>query len=118
MCNSEEIDGLRFVPLDEARFLLYQSWFADDDLRRRFEYPTRVWFDYLSSPNIFGWMIYQGETPVGFIQLDIAAEHGYFGFTVSAALRKRGYGQRMLRAMLRHPAARAVTRFEDGGDDV
>lgn len=115
MCTTHEIDDLRFVPLDEAGFLTYQSWFADDELRRRFEYPTRIWFEYLSSPKANGWLIYQVDSPVGFVQLDITDELiGYFSVTVVAPLRNRGYGRRILRAMMAHPAAQAVRRFSAG----
>ena len=96
---------LLFVPLDEPGFSILTSWFADPELRRRFEFPTRVWFDYVrSEPNVYGWIVREDGDPVGLLQLDIHPERtGYIGFYVKPELRGQGYGRRILRALLARP---------------
>ena len=93
---------LKFTSLDEAGFTMLLSWFTDPELQRRFEYPTRIWFNHLcNEPNVHGWIILEEDRPVGRLQLDIHPHQiGYIGYYVNPKLRHQGYGKRILRSFL------------------
>lgn len=105
--------NLAFTPLDEAGFIMLRSWFSDPELRRRFEYPTRIWFDYVcNEPNVYGWLIQDGNFVVGHLQLDINTEQtGYIGFYVNPKLRNKGYGKRILDAFLERPEVSSLNKI-------
>jgi RimJ/RimL family protein N-acetyltransferase len=104
---------LVFTLLDEAGFALLRTWFSDLELRRRFEYPTRLWFDYVcNEPNVHAWLIQDGDLTVGQLQLDIeAGQMGYIGFYVNPELRNQGYGKRILDAFLARPEANQLGKI-------
>lgn len=104
---------LVFVPLDEPGFSVLTSWFADQELRRRIEVPTRVWFDYIrGQPDVYGLVVREDGDPVGQLQLDIHPERtGYIGFYVNPELRGQGYGRRILRAFLARPEAAGLRQI-------
>lgn len=93
--------GLRFERFAARHLPIYASWFDDPELRRRIEAPTPAWFRYITEePDVLAWMVYDGDQPVGVMQVDIKPELiAYFGFETNPALRRRGYGRRMLRAL-------------------
>ena len=103
---------LTFTLLDEAGLSTLRSWFSDPELKRRFEYPTHIWFDYVSdSPNVYAWMIQEDDLPVGQLQLDINTDQtGYIGFCVKPELRNQGFGKRILRAFLARPEVSTLKR--------
>lgn len=107
------MSALAFVPIDEPGVQLLQSWFADDELQRRYDRPTDRWLEYVrSKPGVYAWLIYEAGVPVGHLQLDTEAEGtGYVGLVVRPDLRKHGYGKRILRALLDRPEVLPLHRI-------
>lgn len=105
--------NLTFIPLDEAGFVMLRTWFSDLELQRRFEYPTRLWFDYVcNEPNVYAWLIQDGDVPIGQFQLDIGTERmGHVGFYVNPELRNQGYGKRILNAFLHRPEVSSLNKI-------
>lgn len=100
---------LIFKPIEEEDLDLLASWFVDPDTRRWVEPPTPQWFRYIHAGlENHAWILYDAGRPVGLVQLDIAADHtGYFAMVTNPAFRQRGYGRRMLQALIKmqHPGA-------------
>lgn len=103
-----------FIPIDEARFKEYESWFADAELRRRVEPPTSQWVHHVrNEPGVRAWMVDEGGRAVGFVQLDIAPDRtGSFLIVVEPSLRRRGLGTRIVRALLTHPDVSQLRRLD------
>ena len=104
---------LLFKSLDEAGFSTLRSWFNDPELQRRFEYPTRIWFNYVcNEPKVYAWLIQEDTLPVGQLQLDIETDQiGYLGFYVKPELRNQGFGQRILRTFLAKSVVSSLKRI-------
>jgi RimJ/RimL family protein N-acetyltransferase len=102
-----------FVRMDEAGFQILSSWFTNPTLRRWYSPPTQVWLEYVrNEPRVFAWMVYDEGTPIGHIQVDIKENGmGYIGFVINPALRRRGYGKRMLTEFLVRPEISQVDRI-------
>ncbi len=97
---------LTFVPMDDAGFQVFAAWWhADEETQSRLSPPRPEWRGYLcGTPGVYAWMVYDGATPVAFLQLDTDdAGMGYAGYGVNPALRRRGYGTRALRMLLARP---------------
>jgi L-amino acid N-acyltransferase YncA len=105
---------LQFFRLDENHLRLYQDWFQDDELKRRYEPPTPQWFNYVrNTPGIFAWMIYDADIPVGQLQLDTSPDRsGYVGLVVNPALRQQGYGSKILKTFLDRPEVAGLIQLE------
>ena len=104
---------LEFIPLDEDGFSVLRSWFSDQELQKRLEYPTPLWFDYVcNEANVYAWLINEGDFPVGHLQVDIQTDGtAYIGFYVNPELRKQGYGRRILNALITRPEVSTVGKF-------
>ena len=102
--------GLTFTPIDEEGLAIYGSWFSDDELRHRIEPPTRRWFDYVRhTPGCFAWLVHEEDIPVALVQLDTdSGGNGSVALVVRPDLRRRGYGTRVLRALLQRPEVLAL----------
>jgi RimJ/RimL family protein N-acetyltransferase len=105
---------LTFHPLDTAGYHFYSTWFRDPELARRIEPPTQEWLHYVTTmPGVYAWLIYHAMTPVGQVQLDTTPEHrGTIAFAVNPALRQRGYGTAILRALLTRPEAARLHQID------
>jgi RimJ/RimL family protein N-acetyltransferase len=105
---------LTFRLLDESGVRLYQTWFEDVELSRRIEAPTPQWVDYVTStPGIYAWIVYDGDSAVGQVALDTDSDlKGYFSLVVKPALRNQGYGKRILRAFLQQPEVTQLKELE------
>ena len=92
---------LAFTPLDESGLSVIRSWFKDSELNHRIEYPTDMWFHFVSTdPNVYSWIIEEDGRPVGQLQLDVDdSQTGYIGIYVNPTLRKQGYGKRILQSL-------------------
>ena len=89
---------------------MLQSWFADAELARWVDFPSRRWFDYtMGQPASYPCVAYEGEVPVGFVQYDTKPDGtASFLYYVRPDLRNRGYGRRILWAMLAAPELAGV----------
>ena len=105
---------LLFCPLDETTFGLYCTWFQDTELKRRIEPPTQQWLNYVRNmPGIYAWIIYEGNIPVGQLQLDTYADHtGSVGLVVNPTLRNQGNGKKILKAFLKRAEVTRLAQLE------
>ena len=78
--------ALTFRPFVEQDFERLKSWFDNPKMGRWLSYPTTEWFDYvLHTPNVYGWMICEGDLPVVYIQMDTeAGKIGYPSIAVNS----------------------------------
>jgi RimJ/RimL family protein N-acetyltransferase len=95
------------VPLDEAGLCTLEAWFQDAELCSRLGgmFPLRRWNELArAEPGHLTWMAYEQDAAVGLVDLE-ASPHGaaWVTFLVNPGLRERGYGARILRAMLSRP---------------
>jgi RimJ/RimL family protein N-acetyltransferase len=111
--QGNEMPDLSFVPVDEPGLHLLQSWFEDDEFEQHYYRPTDTWLEYVcNKPGVHAWIIYEDGVPVGHLQLDTEADGtGYVGLVVKPELRSRGYGKRILRALLDRPEVRWLKRI-------
>ena len=110
-------EDLQLVPMDEGGLRTLEQWGADPELHRRYSAPTAAWFRYVSTaPGVYAWMIYEGDSCVAHIQIDVDAGDGtgYPGLVVNPELRGQGYGRRALRAALARPELAGCRRFVAG----
>ena len=93
---------LQFRRLDSLGLDIFAAWFADNELNRRICAPTEQWFQYVSTkPENSAWLVYEGRTAVGQLQLDTYPDRtGSLSLVVNPELRSRGYGKRILSAFL------------------
>ena len=96
---------LAFTPIGEKGLAIYEGWFSDEELRRWIEPPTRRWFDHARhTPGCFAWLVHKEDIPVALVQLDTdSSGSGSVALAVRPDLRRRGYGTRVLRALLQRP---------------
>jgi RimJ/RimL family protein N-acetyltransferase len=100
----------RFIEQDFERL---KTWFDNPKMGRWLPYPTTEWFDYvLHTPNVYGWMIYESNLPIGYIHMDVEGEIGYPAIAVNPDLHGRGYGRRILRELLNRPEVHTLERLE------
>lgn len=109
---------MEFKPVDNAAFLLLQDWFKGPTLRRWYCPPTAAWFEYvINDPNVYCWLAYENDSPIGLIQLDVANDTGSIGYLVKPELRRQGIGKRMISEFLRcdqiPPIKRVVAEVEE-----
>ncbi len=109
---------MEFKPADNAALLLLQDWFTDPILRRWYCPPTPAWFEYvINDPNVFCWLAYENDSPIGLIQLDIENDRGSIGYLVNPELRRRGFGKRMIVEFLQcaqiPPIKRIIAEMEE-----
>jgi RimJ/RimL family protein N-acetyltransferase len=104
---------LTLEPLDAAALGVLQSWFDDPELSSRYQRPDDVWLTFIrTDPGAHAWVAREGESIVGQIQLDVIAPGvGAVGFYVDPALRSRGYGRRVLAALLARPETARLRRI-------
>jgi ribosomal protein S18 acetylase RimI-like enzyme len=90
--------SLTFHILSEHQLALFKTWFTDPAIKQRIAFPTDQWFDYVrSTPDVYAWMIFDGEIPVGYVQLDVEGDNcGSAAFAVRSEYRGQGYGKRIL----------------------
>jgi RimJ/RimL family protein N-acetyltransferase len=106
---------LTFVPMDEPGLREFESWFDDAELRHRYDRPTQLWLDFVgNTPGVCAWMVYEGDSPIGQLQLDVEGQIGYIGLTVKPELRNHGYGHRVLQAFLARADIATLDRIEAG----
>ena len=105
---------LIFRPFVDQDFELLKSWFDDPGMGRWLEYPTMLWFDYVrNTPDVYAWMICDGDLPVGYIHMDTeAGKIGYPSIAVRPDKHGQGYGRRMLRGLLLRPEVSRLERLE------
>ncbi|WP_158531595.1 MULTISPECIES: GNAT family N-acetyltransferase [unclassified Meiothermus] len=106
---------LRLAPADEAGRRLIEAWFEDPELARWLSPPDAVWrLLRHRAPGVEPWLAWQGQEAVGYVQGE-PDEHDptafHFAFAVRPDLRGRGYGKRIVRAMLEHPGLARYRRF-------
>jgi RimJ/RimL family protein N-acetyltransferase len=103
---------LRFQSFDQTAFETVTTWFEDDMLRDALSLPTRQWFDYVTTtPQVWAWMAYEEDAPIGFVQLDESGDEGHIAFAVNPVLRQAGNGTRMLNAVARLPEVSKLSRL-------
>ena len=113
---SDAAPALTFTPLDEAGLAVYASWFVDEELQRRMEFPTAAWLDFVRrTPGYYAWMVSAGGDMIGYIGLEIEADGlAHVGLAVRPAVRACGYGRTILRALLARPELAEVRAVEAG----
>ena len=101
---------IRLIRLTEAGLAVLRGWFADAELGRWVEFPSRRWFDYtMAQPTSYPCVAYEGDEPIGFVQYGTKPDGtASFMYYVRPDLRNRGCGRRMLRAMLAAPELSGV----------
>lgn len=109
------MERLRLAPVDEAGRRLIEAWFEDRELARRLSPPDAAWWLLQhGAPGVGLWLVWQAKEAVGYVQGE-ADEHDpttfHFAFAVRPDLRRKGYGRRILRAMLEHPHLAPYRRF-------
>ncbi|RIH89478.1 GNAT family N-acetyltransferase [Calidithermus roseus] len=109
------MERLRLAPVNDAGRRLIEAWFEDPELARRLSPPDAAWWLLQhGAPGVELWLAWQGQEAVGYVQgepdeRDPTTFH--FAFAVRPGLRGRGYGKRILRAMLEHPSLARYRRF-------
>ena len=95
---------LVFRGFQETELRIFEAWFADPLLRKYILPPTPAWFDYVqSTPGVYAWMAYNGETPVGYVQVDTAGSTAWLVVAVNPWMRRWGYGAAILNAVCQRP---------------
>lgn len=107
---------LIFVPMTQEYMPTLEKWFKDAELRRRFGgmLPLQNFFNYVQSePDYFWWVALDGKMSVGmaFMQIEPEEPQG-FGFLVNPALRRRGYGARILKLLMARPETASATVWQ------
>ena len=112
------MSDLIFVPMTQDYVPMLEEWFEDAELQRRFGgmLPLQNFLDYVQSePEYFWWVALDGSASVGMAFMQIApGEPQGFGFLVNPALRRQGYGTRILQMLLARPEAASVTIWQAG----
>ena len=106
---------LELRPSQESDLPMLEQWFQDTELRERLgaTLPLRRWFDFVQSePGYFSWLALDGDTVVGEVAVEIEPDGtASEAPMVNPALRGKGYGKEMLRAMLARSELAAVTEM-------
>lgn len=99
-------------PFKEADFAIIRAWYQDEGSKLWLggKLSLKGWFRYIwQRPNYYTWMACEGNRAVGMVELEAhGALFGTAGLLVNPANRRQGYGQRILKAMLAQPEARAI----------
>lgn len=109
------MDELQFVRFGQDHTALYAQWCEDAETKRWLGTPTQEWLDYvLTTDQSFTWMVYDGDVPVGQLQID-PLEGAPTVFQVSCLVapqqRRKGYGRRILLNLLERAELKHVTEF-------
>lgn len=106
---------LTFVKFRREHYDLYTTWSADEEINRWLGDPTLEWLDHvLTTSHSFTWMIYEHDRPVANLQIDRLKDdpsQAQVTIMIAPHLRRHGYGQRILTAMLQQKELAHVTRF-------
>ncbi|WP_158289282.1 GNAT family N-acetyltransferase [Paenibacillus flagellatus] len=109
---------MEFVRLEQEGLALLKQWFQDPEALRRLSgmLPLERWLPFvLQNPDYYAWIVYESGQPVGQIDAETEADGtAYVSLLVNPGLRGRGYGSRMLAALLQRPELTAVRRWEAG----
>lgn len=109
--RGRNVVSIHFLNLNYSDHLaLLQSWFADQELKRRLDPPTERWLEFVSTdPNQHALIAYEDDLPVGFVQYENESDGTIaFAFAVRPDLRGQGYGKQVLRALLASPELAGV----------
>ncbi|GEM_PF-3285965 len=106
---------LTFVPFTRDDLPLYAEWCEDADTLPYLGRPGEDWIDYIFGPDRgFAWFVYEGETPVGHLEIDLYEEdrtQGQVVYMTAPGMRRKGYGRRAFMQMLDFPELQFITRF-------
>jgi RimJ/RimL family protein N-acetyltransferase len=107
---------LTFRIIAEQEYQLLKTWFDDAEMEQRLSFPTDQWFDYVrQTPGTYAWMIFDADMPVGYVQLGIEEDkRAYLAFGVKAEWRGKGYGRRILQALVNRPEVAGLASIEGG----
>lgn len=111
-----EMSEIVLIPFDESGLWTLEAWFQDAELRKRLGgmLPLRRWFDSVrTDQGRFTWMAYEQSAPVGLVDLETYPDHtAWATLLINPELRGRGYGRRILRAMLSRPEVTCLKRIK------
>ncbi len=101
---------LTFTPLNPEHFEAMASWFAPphtDSYIGGFYGQPKQWYKLVEGDqNRFGWLVLEGDEPVGLFDLDIHDEEGHIAYAVAPAARGRGVGKAVIGQALHLPEVR------------
>jgi RimJ/RimL family protein N-acetyltransferase len=107
--------NLTFVRFKREHYDLYATWSKDEEVNRWLGDADEEWLEHvLTTVYSFTWMIYEQDIPVANLQVDFMEDEpleAQVTIMIAPQLRRQGYGQRVLTAMLRQAELRRVTRF-------
>lgn len=115
MRTNATMSEIVFAPLDESGLSTLEAWFEDAELRKRLGgmLPLPAWFERVRrQPGRMAWMTYDLGEPVGLVELESCPDGtAWLTFLVNPARRDRGYGHRILGAVLFRPEVRCLKRI-------
>lgn len=109
------MNDLRFIRFEAEHLTLFQSWFEDAETRHWLSEPDLRWFEFITTdPHTFAWMIYDGDLPIGHVQVgfyDDDSQQVSISCAIAPDRRSQGYGTEMLRCLMRQPELSAIEQF-------
>ena len=92
--------------------LLYE-WANDSEVRRNAFHTEPIlyenhikWFaNVLADASVYQYILYQGETPIGQIRLNIEGDEALIDYSISMQHRGKGYGSKLLQLVKKQVAA-------------
>ena len=102
---------LTFVTLDTTYRTVYESWFENADSQRWLGLPSEEWWIYTQTDSsVYSWLCLHNNVPIGHIQIDVEQDgSGSIAFLVAPKYRRRGYGYKLLTALLQQPEITRLT---------
>lgn len=97
---------------------LLEEWFKDNEVLNRLggTLPLERWHQYVQkNPNYYAWMAYEKDDPVGQIEIEIYSDNSSaMSILTNPVLRHKGYGKKMLHALLQKSEISTVQMIKVG----
>lgn len=96
---------LDFKKLDQDGLSILEEWFKDTEVLNRLNgiIPLQQWYNYVEqSSDYFAWIVLEQGVPVGQISVELYEDQtGAISILTKPQLRYKGYGTKMLQALLK-----------------
>ncbi|MBI5151318.1 MAG: GNAT family N-acetyltransferase [Candidatus Pacebacteria bacterium] len=115
-------NGIKLVPVDRSHQPLISRWFVDD-LAGQKELNSYMnlesWMKLLDSANRWGWIAYEGDEAVGFLDLEKSLDgKGNFSFYVEPNHRGQHKSGQVLAALTNQARKLGIEQLEAGVEEL
>lgn len=111
---------MKLVLVTQSFQSLIDQWF-DNDIAGQKELSSYMnlqsWMKLLEPDTRWGWIAYEGDEAVGFLDLEKSGSKGYFSFYLAPQYRGQGKSRSLLQALIKEAGRHEIKQLEAGAEE-